>query len=155
MDYVERRTVVIDPYYNQGPAYGADYGYDSNGWLVFAGLMIFFTGLWNLFEGFIALFRSAYFSGTPVVGSLVFWSCVWIAIGVLQMAAAYAIFSGANWARWFGIVLVGASALIHMASIPIYPWWSTIVVAFDALILYALAVRWPREEKDTTQPAAG
>ncbi len=150
-DYVERRTVVIDPYYD-APAY-SDYGYDSSGWLVFAGLMIFFTGLWNGFEGFIALFRSSYFSGTPIVGNLVFWSCVWIGIAVLQIATAYAIFSGRNWARWVGIVLVGLSALVHMASIPLYPWWSVIVIAFDALILYALAVHWPHEEKPQTATA--
>jgi hypothetical protein len=146
-DYVERRTVVIDPYYD-APAYGGDYGYESSGWLVFAGLMIFFTGLWNGFEGFIALFRSAYFSGTPVVGTLVFWSVVWIGLGILQISAAYAIFSGRNWARWFGIVLVAGSTLIHMASIPLYPWWSIIVIAFNLLILYALAVHWPHEEKE-------
>jgi hypothetical protein len=140
---------VIDPYYD-GPAYGSDYGYDSNGWLVFAGLMIFFVGLWNLFEGFIALFHSSYFNGQPVFGSLVFWSILWITLGVLQMATAYAIFSGRNWARWVGIVLVSLSALVHMGSIPMYPWWSALVIAFDALILYALAVHWPRDERQLT-----
>ena len=141
MAYVERRVITGDPYYDQ-MGYGYDYGYSGSGWMGFAGLMIFFTGLWNAVEGFIALFRSSYFTGTPIVGTLLLWSFVWIAIGVLEMSAAYAIFSGRAWARWFGIVLVGASALIHMASIPLYPWWSMFIVAFDALILYALAVRW-------------
>lgn len=148
MDYVEKRTIVIDPYYNQ-PAYGPDYGYDASGWLVFAGLMIFFTGLWNAFEGFIAIFRSTYFSGTPVIGTLLLWSCLWLAIGILEMSVAYAIFNGRNWARWFGIVLVGASALVHMASIPLYPWWSMFIIVFDAVILFALAVHWPREQRQT------
>lgn len=147
MSYAERRAMTGDPYYDQASyGYVYDYGATGSGWLVFAGLMIFFTGLWNAVEGFIGLFRSAYFTGTPIVGSLVFWSCVWIGLGILEMSAAYAIFSGRNWARWFGIVLVGASALIHMASIPLYPWWSMFMVAFDALIIYALAVHWRPNE---------
>ncbi len=142
MAYAERRTMTGDPYYDQMGGYGYDYDYGGSGWMAFAGLMIFFTGLWNAVEGFIGLFRSAYFTGTPIVGTLLFWSCVWIAIGILEMSAAYAIFSGRSWARWFGIVLVAASALIHMASIPLYPWWSMFIVAFDALIIYGLAVHW-------------
>lgn len=139
-----------DPYYG-GAAYG-DYDYEPNGWLVFAGLMMFFTGMWNIFEGLIALFRSSYFSNFPVFGSLVFWSCVWIGLGVLEMAAAYAIFSRRSWARWFGLVLVSLSALVHMASIPLYPWWSMFVIGFDALMIYALAVHWPAKQ---TATAAG
>jgi hypothetical protein len=142
MSYVER-PVVGDPYYD---AAVYDEG-EPNGWLVFAGLMIFFVGLWNAFEGFIGLFRSAYFTGTPVFGTLAFWSVVWIAFGILEMSAAYAIFAGRSWARWFGIILVGANALVHMLSIPLYPWWSIFIIVFNGLILYALAVRWhPRIE---------
>ncbi|HET9781751.1 MAG TPA: hypothetical protein VFR33_08230 [Candidatus Dormibacteraeota bacterium] len=147
MSYIQPPGVVGDPYYG-GAAY-ADYDYEPNGWLVFAGLMMFFTGMWNIFEGLIALFRSSYFSGSPIFGNLVLWSSVWIGIGVLEMSAAYAIFSGRSWARWFGLVLVSISAIVHMASIPIYPWWSLMVVAFDALMIYALAVRWPSRQAVT------
>ena len=140
MSYMERPAVTGDPYYG-GLEY-ADYDFEPNGWLVFAGLLFFFTGLWNVFEGVIAFFRSSYFSGLPIFGNLAFWSFVWIGLGVLQIGIAYAIFTGRSWARWTGIVLISLSALIHMLSIPIYPWWSAFIVAFDALMLYALAVRW-------------
>jgi hypothetical protein len=146
MSYIEK-PAIVDPYY--GTVTYADYDFEPNGWLVFAGLMIFFTGMWNVFEGIIAFFRSSYFSGAPIFGNLVVWASIWIAIGILQMSAAYAIFAGRSWARWFGIVLVSISALIHMASIPIYPWWSMFIVAFDALILYALAVHWRRPAEAT------
>jgi hypothetical protein len=140
-----------DPYYGGVPY--SDYDYEPNGWLVFAGLLMFFTGMWNIFEGLIALFRSSYFNGSPIFGNLVTWSIIWIAIGVLQMSAAYAIFSARNWARWFGIILVSVSALVHMGSIPLYPWWSVFVIAFDALMIYALAVHWPSRQQ--TAAAAG
>ena len=147
MSYTQPPAVMGDPYYG-GEAY-SEFDYEPNGWLVFAGLMMFFTGMWNIFEGLIALFRSSYFNGSPIFGDLVFWSIVWIGIGVLEMSAAYAIFSGRSWARWFGLVLVSLSALVHMASIPLYPWWSMFVIGFDALMIFALAVHWPSRRTTT------
>jgi hypothetical protein len=127
-DYVETRDAR------------GDYG-DS--WLMFAGLMIFFVGLWNAIEGGIALFRSAFFTGQPVFGSLVFWAAVWIGIGVIQMAVAYAIIAGNNIARWIGVVIVGASTIVSMLTLPAFPWWSLFVLAVNLLLLYALLVHGP------------
>jgi hypothetical protein len=115
-------------------------------WLMFAGLMIFFVGLWNAIEGGIALFRSAFFTGQPVFGNLVFWAAVWIGIGVLQMGVAYAIIAGNNIARWFGVVIVGISTLVSMLTLPTFPWWSLFVLAVNVLILYALLVHGGRKE---------
>jgi hypothetical protein len=143
MSYVERpSTFVGDPYYDSAEIYG----YERSGWLTFAGLMILFVGMWNAFEGFIGLFRSAYFSGTPVFGTVAFWSLVWIGVGILEMSIAYAIFSGREWARWAGIIIVAANALIEMLVIPLYPWWALIVIGLNALILFALAAKWPPRE---------
>jgi hypothetical protein len=141
MSYIERGPVAGDPYY-EAPAYAGDFDAEMSGWLTFAGLMFFLSGFWNALEGLIGFFRSTFFAGTPVFGSLAAWSGVWIGIGVLEMGAAYAIFSGRQWARWFGIVLVSASTFVHMLAIPIYPWWSLFVIAINIAIIYALAVRW-------------
>lgn len=118
----------------------------GDSWLMFAGLMIFFVGLWNAIEGGIALFRSAFFTGSPVFGSLVFWAGVWIAIGVIEMAVAYAIIAGNNIARWFGVVIVGISTIVSLLTIPVFPWWSLFVLAVDLLLLYALLVHGDRRE---------
>jgi hypothetical protein len=136
MSYIERPAVTGDPY-----SY-AEYGYEPSSWLMFAGLMVLFTGFCNLIEGSIALFRSAYFSGTAVFGTLAFWSIVWFGVGLLELVAGYAIIAGRTWARWVGIAIVVISALVNMFTIPLYPWWSIFVVAIDILILYALTVRW-------------
>lgn len=118
----------------------------EDGWLMFSGLMIFFAGLWNAIEGGIALFRSAFFTGTPIFGTLAFWAGVWIAIGIIQMAVAYAIINGNNIARWFAIVVVGLASLVHMLSLPTYPWWSLFVLGINLVILYGLLVHWHRPE---------
>ena len=78
----------------------------EDGWLMFSGLMIFFVGFWNAFEGGLAFLRSAYFAGTPVFGSLPFWAVVWIAIGVFEIGLAMLIMRGNNLARWAGVAVV-------------------------------------------------
>jgi hypothetical protein len=138
MSYIERPAVTGDPYSTEY----ADYAYEPSSWLTFAGLMVLLTGMWNLIEGSIALFRSTYFAGTAVFGTLAFWSLVWFGVGLLELIAGYAIMAGRAWARWVGIVIVIVSTLVNMFTIPLYPWWSIFVVAIDIVILYALTVRW-------------
>ena len=140
MSSFEKRGAVTGEY---EPGY-ADYQYETSGWLTFAGLMLIFAGLWNVIEGSIALFRSTYFTGTAVFGSLAFWSLVWFGVGLLTLIAGYAVIGGRGWGRWVGIVIVGLSAVVNLLTIPLYPWWSLFVVLVDILILYALAVRWRR-----------
>ena len=118
----------------------------EDGWLMFSGLMIYFVGFWNAFEGGIAFFRSAFFAGTPVFGSLPFWAVVWIAIGAFEIGLAMLIMRGNNLARWAGVAVVAASTIIHMLGIVVYPWWSLFVMALDLLILYGLIVRWRERE---------
>lgn len=142
MSTIDRRTAGAgEPYYSEAIQAEAE----QSGWLVFAATIFFFTGLWNVFEGFLWLFRSAFFTGTPVLGTIAFWGSVLIGVGVLSVAAGYGIIGGRTWARWFGIVVVGLSAIAHMFAIATYPWWSLFILAIDIAILYALAVHWPRK----------
>ncbi|MBG0820363.1 hypothetical protein HS048_06385 [Planomonospora sp. ID91781] len=39
-----------------------------------------------------------------------------------------------------GILLASVQALVNFAWLPAYPFWSVIVIAFDVLVIYALAV---------------
>ena len=139
MSTIDRRGVDTNIMYSESIA---DSQAVSDGWLIFAGLMIVFAGIWNLCEGVIALFRSAYFIGRAVYGDLWFWAIVWIVLAVLELSAGYAIMAGRGWGRWFGIVVVGLSALAQLLSIGAYPFWSLFILAADMLILYALTVHW-------------
>jgi len=139
MSSIDRRGVDTDIIYSES---AADNQAVNDGWLIFAGLMIVLAGIWNVCEGVIALFRSTYFIGRAVYGDLWFWAIVWIAVAVLELSAGYAIMAGRTWARWFGIVVVGLSALAQLLAIGAYPFWSLFILAADMLILYALTVHW-------------
>src|SRR2546430_14073584 len=66
----------------------------QSGWVVFAALMLLFSGIWIAVEGIIAFFRSAWYIGNPVFGSLWLWSIAWLGFGVLLVAAGTAVMSG-------------------------------------------------------------
>ena|SRR5579872_7628621 len=132
---------------------GSEYGYSArdvgspaNGWLAFSMLLIFFSGLWNVFQGGIAFFRAAFFTGAPVFGDLTFWAVVWIAVGLLQMGAAIALVNQSTWARWLAVGLVVGNMMVNMVSIVIYPWWSLFAMATGLIVLYGLLVHWHDED---------
>ena len=62
-DYEQQMSRPAGPDYLDDASSGQDFFED--GWLMFSGLMIFFVGSWNAFEGGLAFFRSAFFAGTP------------------------------------------------------------------------------------------
>lgn len=115
-----------------------------DGWILFASVMVLFTGFFNAFEGLFAFFRSTYFIGKPVGGDLWIWALLWTVFGVVQIAAGAAIASGRSWGRWFAIVVVSLNGFLHMLALGTYPWWSLAIIAIDVLIIYALTVHWGR-----------
>ena len=116
-----------------------DEGVVTSGWVRFAGFLILFTGVWNALEGVFAFFRSAYFAGSAVFGSLWIWAILWTAFGVLLIAAGSAILGGQSWGRWFGIVVVSLNAVGVLLTISTYPWTSLALFALSIIIIYKLA----------------
>jgi hypothetical protein len=121
----------------------------QSGWVQFAGIMLLFSGVWIAFEGFFAFFRSTYFIGSAVFGSLWIWALAWLVFGVLLIAAGLAVTSGQRWGRWFGIVVAGLAALLHMLTFATYPWWSAVMITVDLLVLFGLTARWQKAEGAT------
>ena len=114
----------------------------ASGWVLFAAIVILINGTFNALDGFVGFFRSTYYIGQPFGGSLWIWALLWLAFGVLEVAAGLAIMAGQSWARWFGIVIVALNALLNLLAIGTYPWWSITMIAFDTLVLYGLTAGW-------------
>jgi hypothetical protein len=114
------------------------------GWVLFAGLMAIMAGSIQALVGFCALFVDDVF----VVGSdrLVVpinytgWGVLHLAIGLVFLLVGYGIITGRAWSRGAGIVLGIVSAVLNMLFITAFPAWSLLVIAFDLLTIYALAV---------------
>jgi hypothetical protein len=111
------------------------------GWLVFASCMLGLVGTWNIIEGMLAVGRSHVYGvfNTYVFSDVRTWGWIMIGVGVLELAAAFAVVTGSNIARWFGIGVAGINAIAQLSFVPSYPWWSIMMFAVDVLVIYGLA----------------
>jgi hypothetical protein len=122
------------------------------GWVGFAAIMLGLAGIWNALAGMLAIGDSRVFVGeqTFVFSDLNTWGWIILGLGVLQLVAAFAIVSGSEIARWFGIVVAGINAIGQLYFIPAYPFWALSIFAIDILIIYGLAVYGGKRLTSTT-----
>jgi hypothetical protein len=61
-------------------------------------------------------------------------------LGIVVVAAGIGLLTGQIWARVFGVIMAGLSALANFLFLPHYPLWSILVIALDVMIIWALLV---------------
>jgi hypothetical protein len=132
------------------PGAGSGDGYAGgrgHGMLVFAAVLLAVLGFFNLLDGIAAVARSHVFvaGATYVFGSLRAWGWVILILGVLQLIASAGLLTGNQFARWFGVVVVGLNAIGQMFFIASYPFWSLVIIAVDVVAIYALCAYGSRE----------
>ena len=126
------------------PGYAAGAPYDSDGsgvgWVVFAASMLGLSALWNFFDGIAAISGAHVFVGNAnyVFSDLNTWGWIVLVLGVVQLAAAFWLLSGSEFARWFGVASASVNAIAQLAFAPAYPWWSIAMFSVDILIIYGL-----------------
>jgi len=111
------------------------------GWIVFAGIMLLIAGVLNLIYGIAAVGNSKFFVHETqyILSGLNTWGWVTIVIAALEIIAAFSIWSGGGFGRWFGIIAASLSSIGALLSMPAYPFWSLAIFAIDILIIYGLA----------------
>lgn len=114
------------------------------GWVTFGGIMMILIGTFEAIEGLVALFRDDYFlvtrNGLLVTTNFTAWGWTHIALGAIVAAVGFGVLVGQTWARVVGIALVTINAIVNLAFLAAYPVWSTIIIALDVIVIYALAV---------------
>ena len=117
------------------------------GLVIFAVAVLAVAGVFNLIDGIAAVAKSHVFVAGAhyVIGDLRTWGWVTLILGGLQVLAALGVLAGNQLARWFGVVVVGLSAIAMMFFIPAYPFWALMIVAVDVVALYALCAYGSRE----------
>lgn len=114
------------------------------GWVVFAGVILLISGIFNAVQGLVALIGpNSYYVATEEslwifdVNGWGWWNLI---VGVLLMLTAFALFAGQTWARIVAVILVILNAIGQLLLVPAQPWWSFILIAIDVLVVYALIV---------------
>ena len=114
------------------------------GWVVFAGVMMIMIGAFHAISGFVAIFDPGYYlvgrNGLVVSVDYTTWGWVHLLLGAVALIAGIAVLSGQMWGRVVGIAMAVVSAIAELAFIAAYPIWSTIVIAIDVIVIYALTV---------------
>ena len=94
-----------------------------SGWWVFAGILLIVAGILNIICGIAAIGDSKFFTenATYIISGLHTWGWIILILGVLEMIAAFSLWSGGEFGRWFGIFVAALNAIGALLSIPRLP----------------------------------
>jgi hypothetical protein len=128
----------------------ADYASDGRemtgwaGWVAFAGIMMIMLGIFQAIEGFVAIFDDGYYlvrpNGLVVNVDYTAWGWLHLVIGLIAIAVGIGLITGNMIARIVGVIVAVISAIVNLMFIAAYPVWSTIVIAVDVIVIYAIVV---------------
>jgi hypothetical protein len=109
------------------------------GWTIFASLMMLASATVNGIWGLAAILDDDYWGGDEVVaGHEALWGWVWIGFATFLAAVALGVLIRNSFAVLVAIGLTVLSVIAQAVTFDNYPIWSGVVLALDALILWAL-----------------
>ncbi len=112
-----------------------------SGWTAFGGAMMLVIGAFNAVGGIAALINDeVYAQGkhVTVLFDLTQWGWIHLILGVLIAAVGIGLIQGSEWARLPAAILLMINLLSQMMVLPAYPFWALLVIAFDAVVLWAV-----------------
>lgn len=65
-------------------------------------------------------------------------------LGIVALVTGIAILSGQVWGQLSGVAIAVLGAVASFAFLPYYPLWSIVVLAFNALVIWALCTQITR-----------
>lgn len=109
-------------------------------WVEFAAIMIGLAGLLNAIWGIAAISNSKIFQTGSGITLSQLHTIGWISLltGLLELGAAYSIWNGGQFGKYFGILVATLNSISALLSIKAYPFWGICLFAIDVLIIYAL-----------------
>ncbi len=112
-------------------------------WLAFAAALLAVSGVFKILD---ALWAFKYDDEvSQEVQTVLFerdltsWGWVWLVVGVILIATGFAVVTGAEWARWVGIVAASVATITFLPWIYYQPLWTVLSVTLAVLVIYALA----------------
>lgn len=114
------------------------------GWVLFAGIVLFTAGCFNVIEGLVALFNKDYYvvgsAGLVVPADVAVWGWTLLIFGAIEAVVGYGVAVGQTWARAVGVVIAVLNAVVNLAFIAAYPIWIILTIALDVIVIYAITV---------------
>lgn len=131
-------TGTPEPTLKQGLAAGTSIG---------AGVLMLVIGALSILEGISA----ASSDDLLVVGTNDYiykfnthaWGWIHIVVGILVIITAYGLMTGTTWGRVGAMIMAALSIVANFLWMPYYPAWSLLIIALDALVIWAIATWKP------------
>ena len=108
----------------------------------FAGTMMILVGAFQIINGISAIDDDKFYALTRhyfLSLDVSQWGWIHLILGILVAFAGFAVFAGRTWGRVVGIFMASLSAIANFMFLPIYPFWSIVIIALDIWIIWALA----------------
>lgn len=107
----------------------------------FGGVLLLLSAAFQLLHGTAAVANGDLYAGdSPYLYGfdMTWWGWTHIGVGLLSAIVAIGILRRASWGQVSGIIVAALSMIANFAFIPHYPLWSLVVMAVDALVIWAL-----------------
>ena len=107
-----------------------------------AAIFLMIAGAFNFFEGLAAVVRGSFFVVLPNYAyniSVTGWGWFHLILGVVAFLTGCFLFVDSPIARVIGVIIASVSAIVNFLYIPYYPVWSVVLIAIDAVVIWALA----------------
>jgi hypothetical protein len=120
----------------------------ARGTAVFAGVMLITVAIFQILEGIAAIAEDTFFvTGLNYTFELdvTTWGWIHLIIGIVAVATGLGILAGQAWGMLVGIMIATIGAISHFVFMPYYPFWSMVVVAFNVLVIWALATEFTND----------
>ena len=116
------------------------------GWVLFAGALIFIVGVLDIIQGLVAIFKQEVYavgeSGLILTTNYSTWGWMLLIWGIVMALAAFSLFAGGGFGRWFAIIVVAVNMIGQFAWFPAYPLWSMVAIGLSVAVLWALTAGW-------------
>lgn len=121
-----------------------------NGMIAFAAFMLLLVGGFHFLGGLVALLEDDQYlvgeSDLLVQTNYRVWGFAHMAIAVGMWMTGYGLFFRRMWARSVAVGIAIVSALTNVAFLAANPWWFSMMILLDVLVIYAVVVHGDPED---------
>lgn len=113
----------------------------ATGFILFAGVMMVLSGAFQAFAGLVGVLQDDFYAATRnyvLQFDATTWGWIHLLVGLLVVAAGFALLAGNMFGRIVGVTMAAISAATNFAAIPYYPLWSLTIIALDVFIIWAI-----------------
>lgn len=114
------------------------------GWIYFASAMLLVAGGIQVIAGLTGIFNADFYTvsqtGNIVAFNYTTWGWIHLIIGIIGVAAGFALAVGRLWAQVLALVVTIIAAITNLAFIGVYPLWSIAALVVNGLVIYAITL---------------